>query len=123
MKTSLTPSSNQQKAQGYLSAVARMLCWVALLGLTASSCSKKEEDPEVGRLKAQLDGSVKRMEELDMEIKTSRDDAATSAVLTEEKELLKSRMERLKEKLIGAGAMERGAPAASGGGGGGGGHH
>jgi len=68
--------------------------------------------PDVVRLRGQLDAAQKRLGELEVEIKTSRDDAATASTLEEEKELLRSRMVRLKQQLAQHGEVEaQAAPA------------
>ena len=90
-----------------------LLVLVALMG-----CAKKEPHPDIARLSAALEASQKRLGELEIEIKTSKGDPATASTLEEERELLKSRSERLKTQLLGHGV---GADPAAGGGGGG--HH
>ncbi len=83
--------------------------------LYATGCEKKVIPPEVPQLQ-KLEGKAQtRLSEIDAEMKTVQDDPIASAALNEEKELLKSRIERIKENLIRNGAGEpagEGAPAA-----------
>jgi hypothetical protein len=67
--------------------------------LALPACTKKPVPVELPILEKQQEAATKRLGEMDAEIKTVQDDPIAAAALTEEKELLKSRMERLKENL------------------------
>lgn len=108
-----------------LHSVQKKGLWLALLCVGLLSCTKEPVPVEITRLQAQLAASEKQLVDLDGELKTAKDDPVQLATLTEDKELLKSRIERIKQHLIALGALTV-APeggGAHGGGGGGGGHH
>ncbi len=88
----------------------------------ATSCSKPPPDPNIAIYQKQLEQGSKRLTEIDAEIKTSHGDSNLAAALNEDKRLLQSRLERIKEHLILLGALAP-ATAEGGGGGGGGAHH
>ncbi len=89
---------------------------LALAGLGA--CEKKEVHPDVARLRTNLEAAEKRMADLELEIKTAKEDPVAAQTLGEEKELLRSRISRTKEQLLRLGDPSVADPAA-----GGGGHH
>ncbi len=91
--------------------------WIGLAVITA--CEKKQEHPDIPRLRKQLEAAQKRMGDLELEIKTAKDDPMAASSLGEEKELLRSRIGRTKEQLLRLGDTSVAEPAA----GGGGGHH
>lgn len=95
-----------------------MLLWAILALGSLGACEKKAVHPDIARLKAQLAAAEKRMGDLELEVKTAKEDPVSAASLKEEKELLKSRIGRTKEQLIRLGDTSVAEPGAAGGGGG-----
>lgn len=93
-------------------------CFLALC-IAIAGCSKPIENPDKKRLLNQLEKGQTRLAEMELEIKTVKGDPATAIALAEDKELLQSRMARVKEQLVKMGAL----PAASEAPASGGGHH
>lgn len=111
METSLTSQSPKTNF------LRRSLLLWAIIGLTGLvGCEKKQEHPDIGRLRGQLAAAEKRLGDLEVEIKTAKEDPVSAAALSEEKELLRSRIARTKEQLLRLGGTSVADPAAAGGG-------
>jgi hypothetical protein len=100
IRTSLLPEPRQKKP---LRQKLRFCCLVGLFA--AISCTKAVENPDKKRLLGQLEKAQTRLVEMDLEIKTVQGDPATALALAEDKELLQSRMARIREQLIKMGAL------------------
>jgi hypothetical protein len=81
-------------------------------GLLLTGCEKKKIAPEVPILQKQQEKVQAHLIEIDGEIKGVQDDPIAAAALNEEKELAKSRLERIKEQLIRNGVGEAAGAAA-----------
>ncbi len=86
--------------------------------LLSASCSKPLENPDKKRLMSQLEKGQTRLAEMELEIKTVKGDPATAIALAEDKELLQSRLARVREQLVKMGALASASeqPAAAAGG-------
>ena len=79
----------------------RIVLCGALLGLMAGQvgCFKAKPDVEAGRIKAQIQDMETESAGLDEKIRNAKDDVGLHIQLDQAKELLHSRIERLKERL------------------------
>jgi hypothetical protein len=119
MNDSLTLDWIQKKLVRRISPFSWPLALLFALGLTAAGCTKKPENPNKSRLLQKMEEAQKKLAEMELEIKTMQEDPSESSALAEDKELLLSRVERIKEQLMRMGAIESPSAASSGGGG----HH
>jgi hypothetical protein len=101
-------SKTVRKALPAAASTALALC---LLG----ACTRKPEDPQIAKLKQQHEAAEKQLGDIEVEIQAAKDDAVALAAVTEDKELLRSRLERIREQLRDLGAMAPAPEAHAGG--------
>lgn len=99
MPNSVTPTAHQKK-------LVRLGALFFLAAWCLASCEKKKVAPETEKLKVQMEAAQKQLIDADVEVKSSKDDPVAAAAAIEEKELLKSRLERIKAQLRAAGELE-----------------
>jgi len=71
------------------------------LALGFCGCHGAKPDPEANRIKAQIKAMEAESAAIDDKIKNAKDDNGLKTQLDQDRELLHSRMERLKERLKG----------------------